>query len=388
MFESNVYLPTRIIFGVDKLSELSTIKLPGKKALLCVTSDGLMEKIGIQQKVIEYLSKNNTEVIIYNEVCPNPTKSSVEKAVRLAKSEGCDFVIGLGGGSSIDTAKAAAIMLVNDGNLWDYAYTGTGGKKIIEKAAPIVTISTTSGTGTETDCYCVITNEETDEKLDFATEAIFPTISIIDARYMLSLPKSLTIYQGFDALFHAAECYIANGHKNKMVDLYAKESIKIVSEYLPKVLENTNDLESRNYMAFAADILSGYTQSLVSVTSHHIIAQTLGGYYPSLAHGASLIVIAEEYYTKASKFLPELFDEIGELMGINNSSQDGMGFVYGIKDLMKKTGANNLKMSEFGITRKDFDKIVNMTVEEVGIGLDRYTLTKEDIYDILEKSYK
>lgn len=388
MFESNVYLPTRIIFGVDKLSELSTIKLPGKKALLCVTSDGLMEKIGIQQKVIEYLSKNNTGVIIYNEVCPNPTKASVEKAVKLAKSEGCDFVIGLGGGSSIDTAKATAIMLVNDGNLWDYAYTGTGGKKIIEKAAPIVTISTTSGTGTETDCYCVITNEETDEKLDFATEAIFPTISIIDARYMLSLPKSLTIYQGFDALFHAAECYIANGHKNKMVDLYAKESIKIVSEYLPRVVENPNDLESRNYMAFAADILSGYTQSLVSVTSHHIIAQTLGGYYPSLAHGASLIVIAEEYYTKTSKFLPELFDEIGELMGINNSSKDGMGFVYGIRDLMEKTGANNLKMSEFGITRKDFDKIINMTVEEVGIGLDRYTLTKEDIYDILEKSYK
>lgn len=388
MFEANIYLPTKVVFGIGKLKELETIKLPGKKALICVTEDGLMEKIGIQQKVIEYLKNNNIESVVFNGVCPNPTKLSVEKAVKIANDNECDFVIGLGGGSSIDTAKATAIMLANEGDLWDFAYTGTGGRKIVEKAAPIVAISTTSGTGTETDCYCVITNEKTEEKLDFASEVIFPTISIIDAEWMTTLPRMLTIYQGFDALFHAAECYIANDHKNKMVDLYAEESIRIVSKYLPRVVENPKDLEARNYMAYAANILSGYTQSLTCVTSHHILGQTLGGYYPTLPHGASLIVVAEQYYKKASKFFPQIFDKLGSLMGITNESKDGNGFVLGLLELMKKTNIEGLTMSEFGIKKEDFQKIVDMTVDEVGISLDRYTLTKDDFFDILEKSYK
>lgn len=389
MFTIDSYLPTRIVFGAGRLDELKSIKLPGKKALICVTADGLMKKLGIQERVTQLLMLNNTEYVIFDKVQPNPTMSGVNSATALAKNNNCDFVIGLGGGSSIDTAKATAIMMASEGSLWDYAYTGTGGRKEITKAAPIVTISTTCGTGTECDPFCVITNEETKEKLDFSVEAIFPSISIIDPQLMMTLPRSLTIYQGFDALYHAAECYVANGHKNRMVDLYATESVKIVAENLAAVVNNPDDLEARTNLAYAADILSGYTQALTCVTSHHIIAQTLGGMYPTFQHGATLIVLAEAYYSRVCSLLPDEFDELGSIMGIQrNPAKPGYAFVQGIIDLMEKTNSRYLKMSDFGVQESDFEKIVSMTVHQVGVDLDRYTLTETDFIEILKNSYR
>ncbi|WP_415978397.1 iron-containing alcohol dehydrogenase, partial [Bilophila wadsworthia] len=155
------FIPTRIVFGAGRLKELATLSLPGKKALLCVTEDKLMEKLGIQQRVIELLGQNGVSVAVFDKVTPNPTRTGVMAAAALAKESGCDFVIGLGGGSSIDTAKAASIMMANPGDLWDYASAGSGGRKPVSGAFPVVAISTTAGTGTEADPYAVVTNEET-----------------------------------------------------------------------------------------------------------------------------------------------------------------------------------------------------------------------------------
>ncbi len=388
-FQVTNYTPTRVIFGAGRLEELATLALPGKKALICVTEDGLMEKLGFQQRVIDLLRKNGVESVVFDKVTPNPLRSGVMAATGIAKQNGCDFCLGLGGGSSIDTAKAVAIMLKNPGDLWEYAYTGTGGKKPIQLAAPIVTISTTSGTGTETDPYCVITNEETGEKLDFAVEAIFPVLSIIDPELMLSLPRNLTIYQGFDALFHSAECYITNGNANRLVDLYAEDAIRTVAKWLPVVAEDGNNLEARVNMAYAADILSGYTQALICTTSHHIAAQTLGGLFQKLPHGASLILIAEEYYKRVCGFFPDIFDKMGAFMGEPPvADKPGYSFVNGLVKLLDLTGVRGMAMSEYGIRREDFDKIIDVTVDIVGIGCDRYTLTKDDFRQILEASYR
>ena len=151
MFSVDYFIPTRIIFGAGCLNKLATTKMPGKKALICITADGLMEELGILERVIEYFNQNKTRYVIFNKVVSNPIRKTVMEAKELAVSEGCDFTVGLGGGSSIDTAKAAAIMMRMEGDLWDYAYAGTGKKKVITDAAPVVAISTTAGTGTETD---------------------------------------------------------------------------------------------------------------------------------------------------------------------------------------------------------------------------------------------
>ena len=386
------YTPTRVVFGAGRLNELASVELPGKKPLIVITADGLMEKLGILQRVTGLLESRGTEYAVYDKVQANPTRKGVMEARDLAREKGCDFFIGLGGGSSVDTAKAAAVMLVNEGDLWDYAYTGSGGRKEAKTAAPVMTISTTCGTGTETDPYCVITNEETNEKLDFAVEVLFPKISIIDPELMLTLPHSLTLYQGFDALFHLSECYITNNHENRLVDIYAEDGVKMVFENLPKVAENGNDLQARTNMAYAADVLAGYTQSMINCTSHHIIAQTMGGLYSNMPHGATLIVMAEEYYKRVCRYFPELFDELGGFMGFEKDEQDpGSGFVRGLKELLVKTGMDKLSMSEFGMKKEDTAKVADMAVNNTGIyDMDRYPekLTVDDVAGILERSYK
>jgi len=389
MFTIDSYLPTRIVFGYGRLDDLKSMDLPGKKALICVTADGLMQKLGNLQRVEALLDENGTAYAVYDQVMPNPNKSCVEAAAALAKQEGCDFTIGLGGGSSIDTAKCCAILMRTEGDLWEYAYTGTGGRREISDAAPVVTITTTCGTGTEVDQYCVITNEKTQEKLDFTTEAIFPAISIIDPQLMMSLPRSQTIYQGFDALFHNAECYVTNGHRNRLLDLYSADGVRMVAQNLAKVVSDPADADARTGLAYAADILGGYSMALDTVTSHHILGQTLGGMYPTFPHGATLITVAEAYYAKVCPLLPDEFDELGEMMGeTRDPAAPGTAYLRALVRLLDETGARNLKMSDFGVRKEDFRKIVDMTVDQVGIDLDRYTLTKQDFLDILEASWK
>lgn len=280
-------------------------------------------------------------------------------------------------------------MAKNEGDLWDYGYTGTGKRKELKDALPIVTISTTCGTGTESDQYFVITNEETEEKLDFTSEAIFPRLSIIDPELMMTLPHSLSIFQGFDALFHCAECYVTNGHQNRMLDVYASDGVRMVGKNLATVVNDPTDKEARSNLAYAADILGGYCMALVSVTSHHIIAQTLGGMYHTFPHGATLIVLAEAYYSKVCSLLPDEFDELGEMLGeVRDPEKPGYAFVKGLIRLLDETGARYLKMSDYGVKKEDFQKIVDMTVDQVGVDLDRYTLTKQDYIDMLEQSFR
>lgn len=378
-FES--YIPTNVIFGPGSLNKLADINLPGKKALICITEDNLMEKLGILEKVTSLLKKAHIEFEIFNKVTPNPTRKGVMDAASAAKETNCDFFIGLGGGSSIDTAKAASIMMVNEGDLWDYAQTGTGKKQEIKGSYPIVTITTTAGTGTECDPWCVITNEETHEKLDFGTTAAFPVVSIIDPQLMLTLPKTLTIYQGFDGLFHAVECYLATCG-SPLAKLYSMEAIKIFAEYLPKVAENSNNLEARCQISYAANVLCGFAQSLSATISPHIIGQCMSGLFPEFTHGATLIVTAEEYYRYVieKNYMKDEFKEMGKSMG----NED---FLSSLIDLLDKTGVRYLPMSKFGVKEDDLSRIAEISYN-IGFDFDPYKLTKEDVFNILKKSYR
>lgn len=389
MFVADSYIPTRVLFGAGKLNELATCALPGKKALICVTEDGLMEKLGLQIRVVELLKKNGVETVIYDRITPNPTRTGVMNGAALVKDEGCDFVIGLGGGSSIDSAKGIAIMSKNPGDLWDYASVGSGGRKQVAGALPVVTVSTTSGTGTETDPYCVITKEETGEKIDFTLDEIFPVLSIIDPELMVTLPLNLTIYQGFDALFHCAECYISNEKHNRLATLYTLDGVETVAKWLPVVVKDGSNIEARAQIAYAADILGGYSQSLINTTSHHIIGQTIGGMFPKVPHGLSLLFIAEAYYNKVKSLRPELLDELGEVMGIKaDASKPGEGFVTALVKLMDDANIRKPAMSEYDIRPEHFEQIINTTVDVVGIGFEKYAISKNDIRKMLEDSYR
>ena len=159
------YMPTRLLFGPGKLAELSTAPyVPGKKALVVIGATGAMRKHGYLQRTQEYLSQNGVDSVVYDKIQPNPVSEHVDEGAAIARANNCDFVIGLGGGSSIDSAKSIAVMAKNPGKYWDYIHGGSGGGKTpMNGALPIVAITTTAGTGTEADPWTVITKSDTRE---------------------------------------------------------------------------------------------------------------------------------------------------------------------------------------------------------------------------------
>jgi len=205
------YMPTRILFGCGKLKELSTTPfVPGTKALIVIGASGAMRRHGYLDRAIEYLKANNVDSVVYDKIQPNPVSEHVEEGAAVAKENQCDFVVGLGGGSTIDSAKSIAVMAVNPGVYWDYIHGGSGKGKTPENGAlPIVAVTTTAGTGTEADPWTVITKSETNEKIGWGSPFTFPTLSIVDPELMLSVPPKQTAYTGMDAFFHSVESYLA-----------------------------------------------------------------------------------------------------------------------------------------------------------------------------------
>ena len=196
-------MPTRLFFGAGSVKRLAKARLPQGTGLI-ITGGTSTTKLGYVAKVADTLAEAGHPTVVYNKVQPNPTIEGVRECAALCREQNIAFVVGLGGGSSIDTAKAVAIMATNDGDWWDYIHGGTGGgKRMAKDGLPLVAIPTTAGTGTEADPFTVITNGE--EKIGGGGEKCFPAVSIVDPDFMMTVPPHLTAYQGFDAFFHAAE---------------------------------------------------------------------------------------------------------------------------------------------------------------------------------------
>ncbi|GAA0177693.1 iron-containing alcohol dehydrogenase [Clostridium sediminicola] len=387
------FIPTKIMFGQGKLNKLAKIKLPGEKALIVISNGTSMRKNGYLDRVISLLKENNVESIVYDKILPNPIKSHVMEGAKLAKDENCDFVIGLGGGSSIDSAKSIAIMAKNPGDYWDYIYGGSGGGRPLKNGVlPIVAITTTAGTGTEADPWTVITKEDTNEKIGFGTSETFPLISIVDPELMLTVPPHLTAFQGFDALFHAVEGYIAK-IANPMSDMYALKSIELIAKYLPVAVNEPDNIEARTNVALA-NTLSGLVESTSSCTSEHAMEHALSAYHPELPHGAGLIMLSEAYYNFFSDKVPERFIDMaramGEDVGMSEETDKSKIFVSALCHLMKKCNVNNLKMSDYGIERKEIGDIAKNSLDTMGglFKVDRYKLSVDEIKGILEEAYK
>jgi alcohol dehydrogenase len=247
------YLPTRIIFGPGKLRELAdTPHIPGKKALIVIGASGAMKTNGYLDRVAGYLRQNGVDSVVYGKIIPNPVSEHVEEGAAFARENGCDFVLGLGGGSTIDAAKSIAVMAKNTGQYWDYIPGGSGGGKTpLNGALPIVAVPTTAGTGTEADPWTVITKTDTKEKIGWGNDSTFPSLSIIDPELMLSVPPTMTAHTGMVAFFHAAEAYLSTMN-NPVSDHLSLEAISLITDFLPIAVKDGGNLEARTYLAWAS----------------------------------------------------------------------------------------------------------------------------------------
>jgi alcohol dehydrogenase len=390
----NHYMPSRIFFGAGALEQLGNVPLPGKKALIVISAGKSMRQNGYLDRLIALLKKNGAECVVFDKIQPNPIKSHVMEAAELARQSGCDFVIGLGGGSSIDSAKSIAMMAKNPGDYWDYIGGGSGqGKPVLNGALPIIAITTTAGTGTEADPWTVITKEETNEKIGYGNDHTFPLVSIVDPDLMLSVPPHLTAYQGMDAFFHAAEGVIATC-ASPMSDLYALKSIETIARWLPVAVKDGSNKEARAQMAFA-NMLSGFVESTSSCTSEHSLEHALSAYHPDLPHGAGLTILSVAYFGFFLDKIPgHLFESMARAMGENvdalPANERPAAFITALKKLIAGAGLEGLKMSNYGIRREEIPTLAQNARDTMGglFELDRHKLSFEETKQILENAYR
>ena len=384
-------IPTNFVFGPGSVQKLHKQRLPGKKALIVISSGKSTRANGYLDTVQDQLTQAGVDFAVFDEMAANPVIDNVMDGAACARENGCDFVIGLGGGSSIDGAKAIAMMAPNEGNYWDYIYGGTGGgQKLKNKPLPIVAIPTTAGTGTELDAWTIITNEATNEKMSGGNRNTFPVLAIVDPDLMSTVPPKFTAYQGFDALFHSTESYI-NKTKNLMRDMLALRAIEAVGRNLARACEDGKDMAAREQVAFGSS-LSGMVMSVDNLCSEHSMEHPLSAYHPEIPHGAGLIMISRAYYTHMVENCPALHDrfiDMAKAMG-KEDAKEPMDFVTALVDLQKACGVDDLKMSDYGITPEEFPTFAQNARTTMGIlfKMDRIELTDEDLVKIYTASFK
>ena len=391
MTNFQMYIPTRILFGSEQLKHLHEQSLPGKKAMIVISNGKSTRANGSLARTEEQLRLAGVETVLFDKIMANPLKSTVMEGAAWARENHCDFLVALGGGSVMDASKAIAALATNDGDLWDYVSGGTGkGQPLANEPLPIVAITTTAGTGSEVDQYGVISNEETNEKIGFGgPDSLFPRIAIVDPELMTTVPPKFTAYQGFDALFHSVECYIA-APANLMSDMYALTAIENIGAYLPRAVKDGTDLEAREHVAFA-NTLSGVVMTLSGCTSEHSMEHAMSAYHHDLPHGAGLIMISKAYFTHfiEKHACDDRFIRMAIALGKTDAATP-MDFITALTQLQEQCGVANLKMSDYGIRPEKFTTLAQNARATMGglFACDRVPLSDEECAVIFEKSYQ
>lgn len=382
--------PTKILFGSGKLNELGSQPLPGKKALLLMSGGKSAKVSGAYDRTLEQLRKAGVEVTEFAKVMENPVKETVMEGAAFAKENGCDFIVALGGGAVLDSAVAVAAMATNPGDLWDYVNGGTGkGQPLVNPGLPIVAITLTAGTGSEVNCWGVISNLETKEKIGFGYQELTPVLAVVDPELMKTVPAKYTAYQGFDALFHNTEVMMSNG-VNILSETIALSAIENIANYLPRAVKDGNDLVAREHIAYGST-MAGIAMQLTSTTAQHSMEHAMSAYHHNLPHGAGLIMISVEFarYFIERHACDEQLIKMARVMGMPNADKPE-DFITALQQLQKDCGVDDLKMSDYGI-QKDECMTLAVNARETMGGLflaNPCPMSDEECAGIFEKSYR
>ena len=384
------YNPTRILFGAGELNNLHKQTMPGKKALLLISNGKSTKVNGSLDRTIEQLEKADIEYAIFDKIMENPYKSVVMEGAAFAKENTCDFILALGGGAVLDASVAIAAMATNPGDLWDYVFGGTGKAMPLKNPGlPIVTIATTSGTGSEINCWGVISNPDTNEKIGFGEPELTPVLAIVDPELMRTVPAKYTAYQGFDALFHNTEVMISNG-VNILSEAIALSAIENITKYLPRAVRDGNDMEARERVAYGST-MAGITMQLTSTTAEHSMEHSMSAYHHNLPHGAGLIMISRAFYEFfiERRACDEQFIKMAKAMGIENADKPE-DFIAALVKLQEDCGVADLKMSDYGFKKEESMTLAQGARSMQG-GLflaNPCEMTDEDCAGIFNKSYR
>ncbi len=355
----------------------------GLKKAMVVTDKDLI-KFGVADKVLDVLRKANIPFEVFSEVKPNPTVSNVKAGLKAFAESGADFLIAIGGGSSMDTCKAIGIITNNPEFSDVVSLEGVADTK--NKSVTIIALPTTAGTAAEVTINYVITDEVNHKKMVCVDPNDIPAIAIVDAELMYSLPKSLTAATGMDALTHAIEGYITKGAW-EMSDMFEMKAIEMINKHLPKAVSEPSNAEARNGMA-VAQYIAGMGFSNVGLGLVHGMAHPLGAIF-DIPHGvanALLLPLIMEFNLPAAK---EKYVEIAK--GMNSYSvgmsteQAAQAAVDAVRALAIEVGIPQ-HLSDLGIKEEDLPQLAEAAFNDVCTPGNPREVSKDIILDLYKKA--
>jgi len=346
---------TKICFGRGRLAELGSYAAAYGKKVLLVTSQKEGSRKALYERVIRQLEGGGLTVVHYDGIIPNPTTECIDAGVEHAKAQDAELVIGLGGGSVMDSAKAIAMAAVNEGRAWDYLFFKTPAPS---GTLPVIAGPTTSGTGSQVTQAAVLTETETQTKSAIFHNLIYPRVAIIDPELTVSMPAHVTASTGFDAFCHCFESYINVG-ASPYTDIVALEGIRSVAAYLPRAVQDGNDIEAREGMAWA-DTCGGLAIANAGVTLPHGVGMTISGHCPQIMHGESLALTYPSFLQFTYPYAIDKFAEVGRIFNPKLKSLSNQKAAEGccreIENLLRQIGMW-ISFKDFGVDKETLHKI-------------------------------
>ena len=347
------HLPIRLIFGPDSVAQLGVeAKRLGKRAML-VTGRQSARKTGLRDKIRKDLEDNGLGVFVFDKVMPNPRASVVDEGAALVRREGADLIIGVGGGSAMDAAKAIRLVSAGDRPVWDY-YVGAADVKMVGQLRPLMLVPTIAATGSEFNSFAVITNWENHEKRALRTPHYFPDVSIVDPELTVTLPLRLTAAGGVDIFLHVAENYITTGMPSSLTDGILEGIMRVVVETLPEALAKLDDVELRTRLSWASTVACSDVITLgggIGYRTLHLIEHALSG-HSDVTHGEGLAAVLPAWMRYTLPVRKDRFSSLGKNVF---GEEDG---VAAVEKWLDKVGMR-VNLRSLGVASEDFEALAD-----------------------------
>lgn len=378
-----IYLPPVSMIGPGALNDLKAELQSSEYENALLVTDKVLVELGVAQKVIDLIEAAGLSCAIFDDVMPNPTTKNVNDGLAVLQDKKCDVIITLGGGSPQDCGKAIGILSTNGGDIKSYE-----GVNLSKKASlPIIAINTTAGTASEVTINYVITDEERHIKMVMVDKNCLVSIAVNDPELMVGKPAALTAATGMDALTHAIEAYVTAG-AYRWTDVLALESIKLISEGLPKAVKDGKDLEARSMMAWG-QFVAGQSFSNAGLGFVHSMAHQLGGMY-NTPHGVANAVLLPH----VERFnIPECaakLKDVAEAMGVDvtgmTDEEGANAAISAIEALSKEVGIPS-GLEELGASKSDFDVMATNALADICAGGNPREVTHSDAVAIYEAAF-
>lgn len=381
---SHFVIPNHTVVGTNVLGEAAPLlKKMGNKAFIVTGRHVAVSNM--MKQLTALLDENGIDCVIFDGITGEPTDTMIENGVEMLKSSGCDFIIGIGGGSPLDSAKAIAAMAVNEGSIADY-----NGKEITGEILPLAAIPTTAGTGSEATKFTVITDSEKGIKMLLKGDVLVPKLAIVDSSFTVGAPKSVTSATGLDALTHAVEAYTSR-KAFSMTDTLAVSAVKRIMKYLPIAYKEPDNSLAREQMSIAA-LEAGICINNSSVTIVHGMSRPIGALF-HVPHGMSNAMLLKECLRFAVSGAYEKFANLGRETGVASDSDSdetaAEKFIDSLQNICDVCEIPTLE--QYGIDRDEYySKISKMATDAVASGSPANTVkevTVDDCIEIYKKLY-